>query len=61
MEDYKNDLHHVISQMMFVSGETADPSVEATSLIEKIVHAQVVEMVRLASFYLFQATYISFS
>ncbi|KAI4159850.1 MAG: hypothetical protein LQ342_006268 [Letrouitia transgressa] len=46
MEDYKNDLHHVISQMMFVSGETADPSVEATSLIEKIVHAQVVEMLK---------------
>ena len=31
--------------MMFVSGETGEPSVETTGMIEEIVHAQVVEMV----------------
>ncbi len=34
-----------IRQMMFVSGETAEASVDTTSMIEEIVHAQVVEMV----------------
>lgn len=38
-------LMDVIQKMMFVSGETADPSVETTSMIEEIVHMQVVEMV----------------
>lgn len=32
-------------QMMFVSGETAEPSVETTSLIEEIVRQQVIEIV----------------
>lgn len=40
-----NVLTHAIRQMMFVSGETADASVETTVMIEEIVHAQVVEMV----------------
>lgn len=31
--------------MMFVSGETAEPSTETTALIEEIVRQQVVEMV----------------
>lgn len=31
--------------MMFVSGETAEPSVETTTLIEEIVRQQVVEIV----------------
>lgn len=31
---------------MFVSGETAEPSQETTTLIEEIVRQQVVEMVR---------------
>ena len=35
----------IIRQMMFVSGETAEASVETTGMIEEIVHAQVVEMV----------------
>jgi transcription initiation protein SPT3 len=35
-----------IQQMMFVSGETAEPSVETTTLIESIVQAQVQEMLR---------------
>ena len=34
-----------ICQMMFVSGETAEASVETTSMIEEIVHTQVLEMV----------------
>jgi Transcription initiation factor IID, 18kD subunit len=32
-------------QMMFVSGETAEPSAETTWMIEEIVREQVVEMV----------------
>ncbi|KAL1989654.1 hypothetical protein VTN49DRAFT_6851 [Thermomyces lanuginosus] len=33
-----------IQQMMFVSGETAEPSTETTTLIEEIVRQQVIEM-----------------
>ncbi|KAL4895797.1 putative SAGA-like transcriptional regulatory complex subunit Spt3 [Aspergillus ambiguus] len=33
-----------IQQMMFVSGETAEPSIETTTLIEEIVRQQVVEI-----------------
>ncbi|BDD57168.1 hypothetical protein MAP00_002558 [Monascus purpureus] len=33
-----------IQQMMFVSGETAEPSVETTTLIEEIVRQQVIEI-----------------
>lgn len=36
-----------IQQMMFVSGETCDPPLETTSLIEDIVRSQVVEIVRI--------------
>lgn len=36
----------IIPQMMFVSGETAEPSPETTTIIEEIVHTQVIEMVR---------------
>ena len=32
-------------QMMFVSGETGDPSPETTGMIEEIVRQQVVEIV----------------
>ncbi|KAF2083562.1 TFIID-18kDa-domain-containing protein [Saccharata proteae CBS 121410] len=35
-----------IQQMMFVSGETAEPSAETTTLIEQIVQQQVQEMLR---------------
>ena len=31
--------------MMYVSGETAEPSVDTTSMIEEIVRQQVVEIV----------------
>lgn len=37
------------TQMMFVSGETAEPAPETTSLIEGIVQQQVIEMVVLRS------------
>lgn len=40
------ELIGLIRKMMFVSGETAEPSAETTSMIEEIVHTQVVEMVR---------------
>ncbi|KAF1820716.1 SPT3, positive regulator of Ty transcription [Dissoconium aciculare CBS 342.82] len=35
-----------IQQMMFVSGETSDASVETTSMIESIVQQQVMEMLK---------------
>lgn len=34
-----------LQQMMFVAGETGEPSSETTTLIEQIVHDQVIEMV----------------
>lgn len=34
-----------LTQMMFVAGETGEPSSETTTLIEQIVHEQVFEMV----------------
>lgn len=37
-----------IRQMMFVAGETGEPSSETTTLIEQIVHEQVIEMVILS-------------
>ncbi|KAH9891417.1 TFIID-18kDa-domain-containing protein [Xylariomycetidae sp. FL2044] len=35
-----------IQQMMYVSGETGEPSVETTAMIEEITRQQVVEMLR---------------
>ena len=43
----KQELMSCAHQMMFVSGETAEPSTETTGLIEEIVRAQVIDMVRL--------------
>jgi len=43
---YGPPLNELVIQMMFVSGETAEPSVETTTLIESIVQAQVQEMLR---------------
>ena len=37
-----------LQQMMFVAGETGEPSSETTTLVEEIVHDQVIEMVNLA-------------
>jgi transcription initiation protein SPT3 len=42
---FNSRLMHTIEQMMFVSGETGEPSVEATTLIEEIVRKQVHQMV----------------
>lgn len=44
-EEFKQRLIHVIGQMMFVSGEQAEPSAETTWMIEEIVREQVLEMV----------------
>ena len=35
----------LVQQMMFVSGETVEPSQETTMLVEQIVQQQVMEMV----------------
>lgn len=45
MVAYRVYLHKVFRQMMYVSGETGEPSVETTSIIEEIVRQQVVEIV----------------
>jgi hypothetical protein len=53
MEDAAHDVFEidssvtdmVVSQMMFVSGETVEPSPETTTLVEQIVQQQVMEMV----------------
>ncbi|KAL9623493.1 MAG: hypothetical protein Q9160_002173 [Pyrenula sp. 1 TL-2023] len=47
--DHESVLSNVIPQMMFVSGETAEPSVETTGMIEQIVREQVVEMLTQAT------------
>lgn len=39
-------LANLIPKMMFVSGETAEPSIETTTLIEDITRQQVIEIVR---------------
>ena len=44
-EEFKEMLISFSRKMMFVSGETAEPSVETTTLIEDIVRQQVVEIV----------------
>lgn len=44
-KDFKERLTEWITQMMFVSGETAEPSAETTGMIEELVKQQVVEMV----------------
>lgn len=48
-KDTKYKYRVEIQQMMFVSGETCDPPIETTSLIEDIVRSQVVEIVRSTS------------
>lgn len=41
-------LTNMVRQMMFVSGETAEPSIETTTLIEDITRQQVIEIVSVA-------------
>ena len=43
--DWRILLIEDIKQMMFVSGETGEPSAETTGIIEEIVRQQVVEIV----------------
>lgn len=45
MKDFKEELILFLLQMMFVSGETGEPSAETTGIIEEIVRQQVVEIV----------------
>ncbi|KAF3350538.1 transcription initiation factor IID, 18kD subunit-domain-containing protein [Verticillium dahliae] len=45
-EDFRVRLTDIIRQMMYVSGETAEPSVETTNIIEGIVREQVVELLK---------------
>jgi hypothetical protein len=45
MAEWKQRLTDNIKQMMFVSGETAEPSPDTTGMIEEIVRQQVIEMV----------------
>ena len=43
--EFRHRLILLLAQMMFVSGETAEASIETTYLIEEIVREQVIEMV----------------
>lgn len=45
LEQFKTRFTNVLRQMMYVSGETAEPPVETTSIIEDIVRQQVIELV----------------
>lgn len=47
--DNQEFMINVIEQMMFVSGETAEPSIETTTLIEDITRQQVLEIVSFCS------------
>lgn len=47
-EIFRQDLTDFLHQMMFVSGETAEPSIETTTLIEEITRQQVIEIVRIS-------------
>jgi hypothetical protein len=42
---YKKKLMYDVFKMMYVSGETAEPSSETTGMVEEIVRQQVIEMV----------------
>jgi Transcription initiation factor IID, 18kD subunit len=44
-EEFRERLMNWFEQMMFVSGETAEPSAETTGMIEELVKQQVIEMV----------------
>ncbi|ATY59275.1 SAGA-like transcriptional regulatory complex subunit Spt3, putative [Cordyceps militaris CM01] len=45
-ESFRRILIDTFGQMMYVSGETGEPSVETTSIIEDIVRQQVIELLR---------------
>lgn len=43
--DYREHVADIVNQMMYVSGETGEPSAETTGMIEEIVRQQVIEIV----------------
>lgn len=45
IERAQSDLRETVIQMMYVSGETGEPSVETLAIIEEIVRQQVIELV----------------
>jgi hypothetical protein len=45
LEVFMSRLANTLNQMMYVSGETAEPPSETTAIIEEIVRAQVIEIV----------------
>ncbi|KAL1844716.1 hypothetical protein VTK73DRAFT_1970 [Phialemonium thermophilum] len=47
--DFKEYLADNIAKMMYVSGETGEPSAETTGMIEEIVRQQVIELLRNAT------------
>jgi len=51
MAVFRVRLMGTLKQMMYVSGETAEPSHETTGMVEEIVRQQVIEMVWVRSIY----------
>ena len=50
LQDYKKWIaNQVFKKMMYVSGETGEPSPETTGMVEEIVRQQVIEMVCIIS------------
>lgn len=47
--EFRELITNLIHKMMFVSGETAEPSIDTTTLIEDITRQQVIEIVSAAS------------
>ena len=47
--EFEKDSIDMVTQMMYVSGETGEPSAETTGMIEEIVRQQVVEIVSAAA------------
>ena len=45
MADFKKNFTNALKKMMYVSGETGEPSAETTGIIEEIVRQQVIELV----------------
>lgn len=46
LDRIRRDLRETCMQMMYVSGETGEPSLETLAIIEEIVRQQVIELVR---------------
>ncbi|KAL1912042.1 Transcription initiation protein spt3 [Sporothrix stenoceras] len=46
LDKIRSDLREFVTQMMYVSGETGEPSLETLAIIEEIVRQQVIELLR---------------